>query len=1219
VTGSRFSVFLCLTLAFSGGSAVAQVAPAPDAPAESEAEDPRQAERLRLHQQVKALLAAGKMDEVVTTLEKALSLAREIYGDHHEEVADTVEMLAMVEEHLGDLDASRKWREESLRLRAAIHGDEHWKTMEARASLNDIVLRSELSDEDRERLARAELLNSAVYRLWRAGRYAEAIPKAKEALEARLALLGEHHLDTAVSLYNLAAQHQGLGDLQAAVPLLRRAAGILESVFGRDHPQCAQGLAGLAALHYQMGGYSKAKPLYLRALEIYRDTEGEVTDSYVTALSNYAVLLLKMGDLRAAEPVCRRAVEICREVHGDRHPSYATTIGNLALLHQEKQEFEEAEPLYRRALDIMREAFGEEHPGTLSVRTGLGTMYSAMGEYAAAERIFREVLTAGRKVYGTGHPTLATMLNDLANIHFSRGEYSRAERLYREAAEIRGKALGEAHPDYAESLNNLGTFYLATGEYARAGPLFRRALDIRGRALGEANWEVACSLNNLALLYMREKKFAAAEPLLRKALGILRETLGEEHAHCSLTLSNLANIRTAMGDHDGALAAFQQALAIRRRALGERHPEVALGLHNLAVCYEQKGDRAAAEIHFRQALDVWKASVGEAHDSYASSLAHLALLRHRQGEPAEAAALCRQAVGIRQTVLDATASVQSERQQLKMSRHFRATLDAYLILAERSDVAVAEVYAPVLAWKGAIHARQALNRIPRANPDVAGLFAEFDRTSRRLATLALSVPSPEGREVRLQRIRELTEEKEKLGRELSLRSEAYRELAAAGVLSPSGLQERLPPGTVLVDFLEYAWAPLTGESTSRKELRLLAFLVPSSGEIQRVELGPASRVAEAVAAWRETVSRRGTGREAGERLRELVWDPLRAHLSGAKTVLVSPDGALNRIPMAALPGAEPGAWLIEEVAMALIPVPQRLPALLAQPLTEDEARSLLLVGGVDYGSAPGASADPVGSRIAAGTRADTLHGFASLPATKEEVEAIGTAFARRHDEGRVVVSRGSEATESAFREHAPGRSWLHLATHGYFASPEVRSALAEADESVRFGGHESVAGYHPGLLSGLAFAGANSPPEADGDDGILTATEVASMDLSGVEAAVLSACETGLGAVAGGEGVLGLQRAFQVAGARTTVTSLWSVPDRATRVLMERFYENLWERKLPKLEALREAQLWMLNEGGATEDARRGLGLPARTEEADGGIRLPPYYWAGWVLAGDWR
>jgi CHAT domain-containing protein len=141
------------------------------------------------------------------------------------------------------------------------------------------------------------------------------------------------------------------------------------------------------------------------------------------------------------------------------------------------------------------------------------------------------------------------------------------------------------------------------------------------------------------------------------------------------------------------------------------------------------------------------------------------------------------------------------------------------------------------------------------------------------------------------------------------------------------------------------------------------------------------------------------------------------------------------------------------------------------------------------------------------------------------------------------------------------------------------------------------------------------------DDGILTALEVAELDLSGVELATLSACETGLGESAGGEGLLGLQRAFQVAGARSVVASLWKVPDGPTQALMERFYKNLWQEGMPRLEALREAQLWMLREGQMQGVVRRGL-EPLDRQPAGEGDRpgcLPPRYWAAFVLSGDWR
>ena len=172
---------------------------------------------------------------------------------------------------------------------------------------------------------------------------------------------------------------------------------------------------------------------------------------------------------------------------------------------------------------------------------------------------------------------------------------------------------------------------------------------------------------------------------------------------------------------------------------------------------------------------------------------------------------------------------------------------------------------------------------------------------------------------------------------------------------------------------------------------------------------------------------------------------------------------------------------------------------------------------------------------------------------------------------------------------------------------------------------------NPLILSGVVLAGANLPSEADelglptGEDGILTAEEVVNLDLRNTELVVLSACETGLGKVAGGEGVFGLQRAFGLAGVRTTIASLWKVDDDATRTLMVEFYRNLWEKKLGKLESLRQAQLTMLRRYDPKTKQLRGLKIvdshkvgSQKTVERDTRGSLSPFYWAGFVLSGDW-
>ncbi len=255
-----------------------------------------------------------------------------------------------------------------------------------------------------------------------------------------------------------------------------------------------------------------------------------------------------------------------------------------------------------------------------------------------------------------------------------------------------------------------------------------------------------------------------------------------------------------------------------------------------------------------------------------------------------------------------------------------------------------------------------------------------------------------------------------------------------------------------------------------------------------------------------------------------------------------------------------------------------------EPRMRGRARDLLLVGGVDYALAD-APSRPVPEAKLIVSRSAPLAGrgltLDALPGTLVEAKAIGDLFGGG---GKIAFLTGAQATKERVRSLLVDKGYVHLATHGYFASPEFASALIPEDTGAAVHSPEGmdrteVCGLYPGLLSGLVFAGANRPPSdpvtgvVDFGSAVMTAEEIAGLDLSACELAVLSACETGRGAVAGGEGVLGLQRAFHQAGARTVVASLWKVDDRATATLMALFYHNLWRQNQPPIEALRNAQL----------------------------------------------
>jgi CHAT domain-containing protein len=215
--------------------------------------------------------------------------------------------------------------------------------------------------------------------------------------------------------------------------------------------------------------------------------------------------------------------------------------------------------------------------------------------------------------------------------------------------------------------------------------------------------------------------------------------------------------------------------------------------------------------------------------------------------------------------------------------------------------------------------------------------------------------------------------------------------------------------------------------------------------------------------------------------------------------------------------------------------------------------------------------------------------FLPLPATRTEAQEV---LALWHN-GDERLLEGTGATEGAFKREAPGRRVVHAATHGFFLREDCTHRLAGEEASYE----------NPLLLSGLVFAGANRRASTDSlsEDGILTAEEVSSLALDGTEWVVLSACNSGVGAIVSGEGVLGLRRAFQLAGARTVITSLWPVNDRAARRWMRSLYEA------------------HLRDGRPTDDAVREATRRLLAERRAAGADTNPATWAAFVAVGDWR
>jgi tetratricopeptide (TPR) repeat protein len=1315
--------------------------------------------------------ALGNLTEAEARLQRALKINEKVYGPSHREVALNAVNLADVYRAEGKYSEAAELYDRGVKIYEATLGENHPYV--------------------------AIALNNRGNLEYERGHFAEAISLFQRALKVYENSVGLDHPDAAVSMAGLASVYKRQGKYEEALPLYQRVLAIQEKAYDPGSPQLSNSKSDLASLYQDQGKFAEALPLFQSALEIDEKALGAEHSKVGNDLNNLALLYADQGKYAEALPLYERALRVSEAALGPEHPQVATVLNNLAQLFEQQGKYAEAVPLYERAIKIREKAQGAEHPALAVNLHNLAQVYCNQGNYSAALSLLQRALKINEKAFGEGHPDVALGLQNIAGVHRAQGDYAAALSLNLRAVEILEKAvgpehhyvasalndlaiiyenqgkqavalplklralkidekaLGPEHPDVATDLNNLAALYKVQGNYAESLPLYRRALKIREKALGPEHPLVGASLNNLAGVISDLGNDAEAVSLLKRALEIEEKTLGPEHPDVAYTLNNLGLIYTQHGNYEEAQPLLERAIEIGRKTIGPEHPDFATRLNNLAILYRAEGKFEEAEKSYQQAIAIREKALGPEHPDLTVVLSNLATLYELEGKSAEAVALDRRAVEIAMQSLELNAAVQSERQQLENIKTSRSYLDAFVSSAldaagkQEKDALndgakvggnagtdlPSDVYAQMLAWKGAVTLRQRLERGAREsnNAEEKKLWSDLQVAATQLAAASRATQKPEQREAWQERLTELTKQKETLEAELSERSSKFREVRREAKLTPDNLVKVLPADTALVDLLQFGHRvdekQPDGTYKVRWEERLAAFVLRTGQPVAMIDLGLVEPINQAVELWRgnygSDLADRPAEEEPGRKLRSLVWEPIAARLEGVKTVVISPDGEMAKFPWSALPGSKPGSYLIEDaLGIVLIPVPQMLPELLrankpaglgeTAASADGEAAKLLLVGDVDYGAAVAEAKPKTAEALFAGensrptVRGAVGMGFASLPGTAEEIAEVEKIFHERYGNGETLELTKTKATAEQLREQAPQYRYLHLATHGFYSLPSMAGlgaalkiaenklvvvnlvpggsaerdgrlksgdqllavagddrvwtslegkSIAEAVELIRgpagsivrlrvkpAAGSDEVeyqlvrqtfnvgqpAGsipvldqYQSGLLSGLVLAGANLPPQSDRDDGIVTALEVAALDLQPVDLAVLSACETGLGQSAGGEGMLGLQRAFQVAGARSTVSSLWSVDDAATQTMMSGFYSRLWNKEHPvgKLEALRQAQLEMLRlyDPRAKKLVDRGRGLELDSEPSETNGRLSPKYWAAFELSGDWR
>ncbi len=892
-----------------------------------------------------------------------------------------------------------------------------------------------------------------------------------------------------------------------------------------------------------------------------------ITRSILRALSTLAY---QESNLAAAEQFLQRA-NPGPAAHPVEEVQHLLLSAGLAL---ERGRYDEASAGLRRALSFHEERLGPTNRRLLPVLRNISRCHRFLAEFQSSIRASERGLAISVAAFGEQSPATSEILGVLASAKAESGVLAEARQLYDRALAIQIQALGPSHSVVGFELFSLANLEQVMGDFQSSLTHAGRALAIREAVDGKESARTVTIYALLGRVNAMNGDLAKGRQLAELAVAIGRRTVGDAHPRTIFALSDLGEVLYLSKDFATARRHFADSLAGQTKLFGENSIRTAQGQYNLGLAERALGNHAAAFDRFSRAGRIWRQAFGPDYLFLAETNAGEAASLLALGRPAEALGPALEAARVRRTTLSAVAMTAAEREALLFARVDRDGLLLALDLAasgQLSPPAVTQVWDAVIRDRAAVlDAMARRRRSAQSGGQAAALFEQISRLKKELAQTAL-VGDPK---LYASRVTSIRQELDAAERQLARQSDFLTREAAGTRAGWTDVSAAIPAGAALLGY-------------ARGESQYVAFLArPGAANPVAVPLGPIARLDPLVAAWHAELERERNSagrnarrneaayRQAGLALRRAIWDPLLPHIADSRSVFAAPDGALQLVNLDTLPTGT--SQYLAETGPRFHLLSSERDLIGSQPAPAAANRSLLALGNPAFGTLT----LPAAVRgEGACTELDRSR-FQPLPGSGAEAQSIARLWTARG--GRSQILNGSQASESALKSLAAGHQVLHLATHGFFLDSACRR------------GRDSLLDSNPLLRSGLVLAAGG----AGQDDGLLTAEEVSTLHLENTELVVLSGCDTARGANEAGEGLLGLRRAFQAAGARQIVSSLWPIDDTAARAWMLRFYQARLERNSSVAESVRAASV---------SELRRRRAAAQSTH---------PFYWGSFVASG---
>ena len=1081
-------------------------------------------------------------------------------------------------------------------------------------------------------LGRAYILNVMGIVAFNRGNLAEAERRFQQVLAIK-EQRAPNSLNMAATLNNLGVVAEARGDLEESERHYQRVL-IVQQQKAPNSLGMAGTLSNLGIVAMTRGDLEEAERLYQQALIIRKE---KAPNSLLLSgiLNNLGNVAKARGGFAVAERRFQQALSIEEKI-APNSLNMAVTLNNMASLARDRGDLAEAERGYQRSLFIKK----QKAPNSLNLAgtlNNLGILAHKRGNLEEAKRRFQQALAIEEK-QAPNSLRLTYTLSNLAVVEHKRGNLAAAERRYQQNLVILQKRVPNSL-ELAATLNNLGVLARERGNLAEAERRQQEALAIREKKAPNS-LNLADTWNNLGIVSRVQGDLAEARRCFQKALAIKKQ-LAPNSLNLASTLINLGIVARMRGDLSEAERLYRQALSIQKQKAPDSI-ELAYTFTNLGIVVKNRGDLVEAERRFQQALAI-RGKIPNSL-SYAKVLTNLGVVARERGDLAAAERRQQEALVIREKkasnnldlalTLSELAKIYREMEQLDRAQHFfERSLDvldaqfeslggSHLIktgfLTQNRDYY--RVYLGFLTEQQDF--RRAFEILERSRAKVLRdmiverdlvlcgehLPLALDAERQRLAyvyerTQADLSSNPEKEKELLEELHEYRRQYDEIKRQIRALSPELASLRFPQAKNLAEIQDMLDPETLLL-----AYSVMEGQT--------VLFVVQNSAELKVVTIPKGNQYfQEKINRWRQLtpdqkVSKVGQTMfdDTGFKLAQLLIKPAQTDIANAQRLIVIPDGPLWYWPFGGMimsKDDEPRRYLIEEKPISTVVSaslyaelkerPKRQTTRVAAmgdavyPAEKATTKSVLQqrkgvapsTGGAPGSPTPGeAGIFEPSLRSLPGKR--SINHFGRIPHTALEVQSIADIYGTT---ARTYLRE--EANEANFNSFGEEIDILHIAGHG------VVDNLNPLDSAL--------------LLT------INDNFQEGEESGVVYAWEIFESMRLQADLVVLSACESGLGQTSGGEGLIGLTRAFQFAGARSIIASYWKVEDQSTSALMSQFYRHLKAGK-PKDEALRQAQIEMIHQPIQTKTSHF-FGLFEKTAERD---VSHPYYWAAFQLIGPW-